>query len=1364
MATYSAGSAEIDITPNLDNFARELRTDLDRIDANYQVRVSADTSEFRREIDTLSAEHRALNMGVNVDTAAAEARIAELTRDRTINVDVDKDKLSSLSGLLGGLGGAAGAAGSAGSALSGIGGSLASAIPSAAGLAAAVAAIGGAAGLAGGAVGGLALGFSGMAAVATPALGAIALGMNGIKQAAQTAAPAFENLKNQVSASFAQSMVPGFQQLSTVITRLTPQMAQLGGSIGIAFSGVAAVLNSNKGELENLVGGAQAFVQTLTPGIMRMTQGLVDFGDAASQQAERFGQAFGSVLGGIGDELGHLAETGQINQIFGQFATVLQSGVAPLLKDVVQTLANLASAVMPALGPMLASLGSTLTAISGPLGQLGASFANALTPLLPALGQVISALANGLAPILPIISNALQPLGPILAQSLGIAAPVIQKLVQGLGQLLDAVAPLLPPLLQLVSAILTPLIGVFQSIFAALAPVIQQLAGQLQPIIQQLTPFFQQLGQVYGKILAQVFQQIGQALLQLLPVFTQVAATLMPVLLKAVQQMAPFLPQLVGAFLQLVPPILMLIPPLAQLVAAILPLWIQHQAQLMQGVVLLIGVLTKIASVIITVLAVAFNIIVTVIKTVISWVTNLGGTWNTIMNGIKEAVSEVAKWVGDRFNDIVNFFKKMGSDVAGLATGIWNNVKNIFQNGVNKVVEVVGNISSAVGRVFSKAATWLYDAGKDMIQGLINGIKDMAQNVLSTLESAVGGPIKFFKEDILQIHSPSLLFKSMGEMVVEGFAVGITGSQSRAVDAATGLGQSTIKGAAQGAGVKTTGNGVIRGPGTGTSDSILGVDAAGVATARVSNGEFVVNAAATAKHLPLLQAINSGLIGLAGGGVVRSADDIDSFPRREGLEGAPYIWDGTHWGDCSGAMSAIARFAVGLDPWGGRFSTGNEASALTSMGFKIGMGGAGDLRISWYNGGEGGGHTAGTLPDGTRVEMGGQRGNGQVGGNAAGADNPEFTDHAFLKVVPPHLAGLDDPQGDITGNTAFNPAMPGTSGMGTSMGNTAGTLSSTGLGTTGTQSPTSWSQVAGIAASAAATGYVSDLLKTFGLQDDMPPAVQAYNQYQQAIDQKQKKAQPGTAIMGATAPTDPGTSSAGAAGDPMSAPPANESFNTTMNLNTANHIGEDPVPNHVYNPSGGAEQWRSTVQAVYQAAAWPLSWVDYAIKQINTESTGNPRAINNYDSNAAAGHPSKGLMQVIDPTFQRFRSPKYPNDIWNPAANIYAGTNDAKSTYGDPTKVWGQGHGYAAGGFVSGAGGPTSDSIAAWLSDGEFVMNASATAQHRPVLEAMNSGKPIQGSHGPVTTFNISTARVEDAFYLAKQQSDRQAAAYVSRW
>src|ERR1039458_2157091 len=51
------------------------------------------------------------------------------------------------------------------------------------------------------------------------------------------------------------------------------------------------------------------------------------------------------------------------------------------------------------------------------------------------------------------------------------------------------------------------------------------------------------------------------------------------------------------------------------------------------------------------------------------------------------------------------------------------------------------------------------------------------------------------------------------------------------------------------------------------------------------------------------------------------------------------------------------------------------------------------------------------------------------------------------------------------------------------------------------------------------------------------------------------------------------------------------------------------------------------------------------------------------NSNAAAGDPSRGLLQTIMTTFEAYRSASLPNDIYNPMANIYAAVNDAEHTY-----------------------------------------------------------------------------------------------------
>ena len=61
---------------------------------------------------------------------------------------------------------------------------------------------------------------------------------------------------------------------------------------------------------------------------------------------------------------------------------------------------------------------------------------------------------------------------------------------------------------------------------------------------------------------------------------------------------------------------------------------------------------------------------------------------------------------------------------------------------------------------------------------------------------------------------------------------------------------------------------------------------------------------------------------------------------------------------------------------------------------------------------------------------------------------------------------------------------------------------------------------------------------------------------------------------------------------------------------------------------------------------------------MNQESGGNPNAIN-IGTRAAAGHPSKGLMQTIPSTFAAYAGPYVSRGIYDPLANIYAGVNYA---------------------------------------------------------------------------------------------------------
>ncbi|MBT2545336.1 LysM peptidoglycan-binding domain-containing protein [Streptomyces sp. ISL-44] len=74
-------------------------------------------------------------------------------------------------------------------------------------------------------------------------------------------------------------------------------------------------------------------------------------------------------------------------------------------------------------------------------------------------------------------------------------------------------------------------------------------------------------------------------------------------------------------------------------------------------------------------------------------------------------------------------------------------------------------------------------------------------------------------------------------------------------------------------------------------------------------------------------------------------------------------------------------------------------------------------------------------------------------------------------------------------------------------------------------------------------------------------------------------------------------------------------------------------------------------------------------RNVMRESSGNPLAINNWDINAQNGIPSKGLLQVIDPTFQAYHVPGTSQDSYDPVANITAACNYAAARYGSIDNV-----------------------------------------------------------------------------------------------
>lgn len=99
--------------------------------------------------------------------------------------------------------------------------------------------------------------------------------------------------------------------------------------------------------------------------------------------------------------------------------------------------------------------------------------------------------------------------------------------------------------------------------------------------------------------------------------------------------------------------------------------------------------------------------------------------------------------------------------------------------------------------------------------------------------------------------------------------------------------------------------------------------------------------------------------------------------------------------------------------------------------------------------------------------------------------------------------------------------------------------------------------------------------------------------------------------------------------------------------------------------SAAAAGWIRAAMAITGA---PESWFTGLMTLAKRESGFNPRAINNWDSNAAKGTPSIGLMQTIGPTFRAYALPGY-TDIYNPVHNAIASIRYIRARYGDISRV-----------------------------------------------------------------------------------------------
>ena len=187
-----------------------------------------------------------------------------------------------------------------------------------------------------------------------------------------------------------------------------------------------------------------------------------------------------------------------------------------------------------------------------------------------------------------------------------------------------------------------------------------------------------------------------------------------------------------------------------------------------------------------------------------------------------------------------------------------------------------------------------------------------------------------------------------------------------------------------------------------------------------------------------------------------------------------------------------------------------------------------------------------------------------------------------------------------------------------------------------------------------------------------------------------------------------------------------------------------------YNPSSGVEQWRSTViRALKMEGQYTPENVNRTLFQMQTESGGNPHAINLWDINAKNGVPSKGLMQVIDPTFRTYARPGFDTNIYDPLSNILASIRYAVSRYGTLAKA------YRGVGYENGTGKVTSVNLPQYSPDTTpSVVNATNVRGGDTYAPVFNL--TISGSEGDRSMYRKIKRMIDEAFEEKAERMNRR--------